>query len=169
MRAIRDAVAAGDDPALRGRPVLVGGGDRLLVLHRQRVRRFFELALFLHLLEIEVVAGEVALVCPEDEQDDEDERGAQDGLQSRARVFTQGTSEEGEQRAHCRLLFRRRALQAIKSGPGTYPVGVTLAIQDDQAVGEGSRRDSKTRSVSVGFRTGQTRRHSDRAQPGGAA
>ena len=36
-----------------------------------------------------------------------------------------------------------RALEAIKSGPGKYPVGVTLAMQDDQAVGADSRRDEK--------------------------
>ena len=38
-----------------------------------------------------------------------------------------------------------RALAAIKSGPGTYPVGVSLAILDDQGVGEGNRRDEKRR------------------------
>ena len=36
-----------------------------------------------------------------------------------------------------------RAVAAIKSGPGKYPVGVTLAIQDEQGVGEGNRRDEK--------------------------
>jgi len=32
---------------------------------------------------------------------------------------------------------------AIKAGPGDFPVGASLAIIDDQAVGEGSRRDAK--------------------------
>ena len=36
-----------------------------------------------------------------------------------------------------------RALAAIKSGPGKYPVGVTLAIADEQAVGAENRRDEK--------------------------
>jgi beta-glucosidase len=36
-----------------------------------------------------------------------------------------------------------RALAAIKSGPGEYPVGVTLAIADEQAVGAENRRDEK--------------------------
>jgi len=36
-----------------------------------------------------------------------------------------------------------RAVEAIKSGPGRYPVGVTLAMQDEQAVGEDSQRDRK--------------------------
>jgi beta-glucosidase len=36
-----------------------------------------------------------------------------------------------------------RALAAIKSGPGRYPVGVNIALQDDQAVGADSRRDEK--------------------------
>ena len=40
-----------------------------------------------------------------------------------------------------------RALEAIKSGPGNYPVGVTLAMQDEQAVGAGSRRDEKRESL----------------------
>jgi beta-glucosidase len=36
-----------------------------------------------------------------------------------------------------------RGLAAMKSGPGKYGVGVTLAIQDEQAVGAESRRDEK--------------------------
>jgi beta-glucosidase len=35
----------------------------------------------------------------------------------------------------------------MKSGPGKYPVGVNLAMSDDQAVGPGSRRDEKRRMV----------------------
>jgi beta-glucosidase len=40
-----------------------------------------------------------------------------------------------------------RAVEAIKSGPGKYPVGVTLAMADEQAVGEGSRRDEKREAL----------------------
>ena len=40
-----------------------------------------------------------------------------------------------------------RAVAAIKAGPGTYPVGVTLAIADEQAVGPDSRRDEKRESL----------------------
>jgi beta-glucosidase len=45
------------------------------------------------------------------------------------------------------IAAHHRALAAIKSGPGKFPVGVTLAIQDEQAVGEGSRRDEKRAAV----------------------
>jgi beta-glucosidase len=38
-----------------------------------------------------------------------------------------------------------RAIAALKSGPGQYPVGVALAIRDEQGVGEGNRRDEKCR------------------------
>jgi beta-glucosidase len=41
------------------------------------------------------------------------------------------------------LPAHHRALAAIKSGPGQYPVGVTLAIADEQAVGSDSMRDAK--------------------------
>jgi beta-glucosidase len=40
-----------------------------------------------------------------------------------------------------------RALAAMKSGPGKYPVGVNIAIADDQAVGAGSGRDRKRELV----------------------
>jgi beta-glucosidase len=36
-----------------------------------------------------------------------------------------------------------RALHAMKSGPGRFPVGVSLAIQDEQACGPKSKRDRK--------------------------
>ena len=41
------------------------------------------------------------------------------------------------------LPAHHRAVAAIKSGPGKYPVGVTLAIADEQAVGTDSVRDAK--------------------------
>jgi len=40
-----------------------------------------------------------------------------------------------------------RALNAMKSGPGSYPVGVNVAIQDEQAVGLNSKRDRKRAQV----------------------
>lgn len=40
-----------------------------------------------------------------------------------------------------------RAYAAIKAGPGHYPVGVSLAIQDEQAVGPDSARDRKREEV----------------------
>lgn len=36
-----------------------------------------------------------------------------------------------------------RAVEALRAGPGCYPIGVNLAMQDEQAVGPGSRRDRK--------------------------
>ncbi len=36
-----------------------------------------------------------------------------------------------------------RAIAAMKAGPGKYPVGVNIAISDDQAVGADSQRDAK--------------------------
>ncbi len=41
----------------------------------------------------------------------------------------------------------QRAVAAMKSGPGTYPVGVTLAITDEQAVGPDSKRDGKREAL----------------------
>jgi beta-glucosidase len=40
-----------------------------------------------------------------------------------------------------------RAVGALKSGPGSYPIGVNIALQDEHAVGEGSRRDKKCAEV----------------------
>ena len=40
-----------------------------------------------------------------------------------------------------------RALEALKSGPGSYPVGVNIALQDEQAVGPNSKRDKKCAEV----------------------
>ena len=43
------------------------------------------------------------------------------------------------------ITAHQRALEAIKSGPGNFPVGVTLAMQDEQAVGGGEppRREAR--------------------------
>lgn len=45
------------------------------------------------------------------------------------------------------LATHRRAVEAIKSGPGEFPVGVTLAMQDEQAVGPDNKRDEKRADV----------------------
>lgn len=45
------------------------------------------------------------------------------------------------------LAAHRKGYEAIKSGPGDFPVGVTLAIQDDWAIGDNSRRDEKRAQV----------------------
>jgi beta-glucosidase len=45
------------------------------------------------------------------------------------------------------LPAHKRALEAIKSGPGKYPVGVTLAMADEQAVGADSKRAMKRESL----------------------
>jgi len=41
------------------------------------------------------------------------------------------------------IAAHHRAFAALKEGPGTYPIGFNLAIQDEQPVGDGSRRDRK--------------------------
>ena len=41
----------------------------------------------------------------------------------------------------------RRARAVLKSGPGDYPVGVSVALQDEQAVGPRSQRDRKCTEV----------------------
>jgi beta-glucosidase len=40
-----------------------------------------------------------------------------------------------------------RAAEALKAGPGSYPVGVNIAMQDEQAVGANSVRDRKCAEV----------------------
>ncbi|HKY53929.1 MAG TPA: family 1 glycosylhydrolase [Anaerolineales bacterium] len=45
------------------------------------------------------------------------------------------------------LMAHRRALAAIKSGPGTFPVGITLALQDIQAAEGGEKRGAKMRKA----------------------
>lgn len=41
------------------------------------------------------------------------------------------------------LKAHEKAYDVIKGGPGDFPVGVSLAITDDQAVGKNSQRDAK--------------------------
>jgi beta-glucosidase len=45
------------------------------------------------------------------------------------------------------IAAHHRGLAAIKSGPGKYGVGVTLSMQDEQAVGPDSRRDEKRAAI----------------------
>jgi len=60
-----------------------------------------------------------------------------------AERFSYFTFGHGEASRDIMLPVHHRALAAIKAGPGKYPVGVTLAMIDEQAVGEASRRDEK--------------------------
>lgn len=45
------------------------------------------------------------------------------------------------------IAAHHRGLAAMKSGPGKYEVGVTLSMQDEQAVGPDSRRDEKRAAI----------------------
>lgn len=40
-----------------------------------------------------------------------------------------------------------KAYQAIKSGPGDFPVGISLSIQDEQGVGPGNRAEEKRQAI----------------------
>ena len=60
-----------------------------------------------------------------------------------AERFSYFTFGNGEASRDVMLPAHHRAVAAIKAGPGTYPVGVTLAMGDEQAVGDPSRRDAK--------------------------
>jgi len=41
----------------------------------------------------------------------------------------------------------RKAYQALKAGPGSFPVGISLTMQDEQGVGEGNRAAEKRRAL----------------------
>ncbi len=45
------------------------------------------------------------------------------------------------------IATHHRALECLKSGPGNYPVGVNVSIQDEQPVGLDSKRDKKCAEV----------------------
>jgi beta-glucosidase len=45
------------------------------------------------------------------------------------------------------IAAHHRSLTAMKSGPGSFPVGVNIAMSDDQAAGPGSGRDRKREEV----------------------
>ena len=53
----------------------------------------------------------------------------------------------GEKTVDTLVAAHHRGLAAMKSGPGKYPVGVTIAIADDQAVGADSARDRKRAQI----------------------
>jgi beta-glucosidase len=44
-----------------------------------------------------------------------------------------------------------RAVCALKAGPGSYPIGLNIALQDEQPVGLGSKRDKKCAEVYDGW------------------
>lgn len=48
------------------------------------------------------------------------------------------------------LIAHRRAFEAIKAGPGRFPVGLTLALSDDQAVAGGESRRDRMRAEHYG-------------------
>ena len=54
---------------------------------------------------------------------------------------------DGEKLQQNMIAAHHRAAAVLKAGPGAYPVGVSLALQDEQAVGPGSRRDRKCAEV----------------------
>ncbi len=55
-------------------------------------------------------------------------------------------ADPGKQR-DLMIAAHHRALTAIKAAPGEYPVGVSLAIGDEQAVGPDSKRDAKREAL----------------------
>ncbi len=64
-----------------------------------------------------------------------------------AERFSSFVTSNGEVVRDIMVPAHHRALEAIKAGPGKYPVGVTIAMADEQAVGDGSRRDEKRASL----------------------
>ena len=58
--------------------------------------------------------------------------------------FFLGDAKKLEERM---IAAHHRALEAIKSGPGKFPVGVSISLQDEQPVGADSKRDRKCAEV----------------------
>jgi beta-glucosidase len=54
---------------------------------------------------------------------------------------------DGHKLEEAMIAAHHRAVEAIKSGPGSYPVGVSIALQDEQPVGPKSKRDRKCAEV----------------------
>lgn len=54
---------------------------------------------------------------------------------------------DGDKLQNHMIAAHHRTLEALKSGPGDYPVGVNIALQDEQAAGLNSRRDKKCAEV----------------------
>jgi beta-glucosidase len=50
---------------------------------------------------------------------------------------------DAEKLQRAMIAAHARAVAVLKAGPGRYPIGVNLAMQDEQAAGPGSRRDKK--------------------------
>jgi beta-glucosidase len=75
-------------------------------------------------------------------------QGAQAMHQQAARAvgsdrFSSFMMGDGEKQRDIMIPAHARAVAAIKSGPGKFPVGLNLAISDDQAVGPDSQREAK--------------------------
>jgi|SoiMethySBSTD1v2_1073268.scaffolds.fasta_scaffold122873_2 beta-glucosidase len=54
---------------------------------------------------------------------------------------------DGQKLQDVMIHAHHRAITAMKSGPGSYPIGVNLSLQDEQTVGFQSRRDRKCAEV----------------------
>jgi beta-glucosidase len=54
---------------------------------------------------------------------------------------------DGEKLQNHMIAAHQRAVDVLKAGPGSYQVGVNIALQDEQAVGPNSRRDRKCAEV----------------------
>ena len=54
---------------------------------------------------------------------------------------------DGYKLQNAMIAAHHRARTALKSGPGNYPVGVNVSLQDEQAVGPKSKRDKKCAEV----------------------
>jgi beta-glucosidase len=50
---------------------------------------------------------------------------------------------DGDRQRDVMLAAHRRGVDAIKSGPGSYPVGLNLALSDDQSIDADGQRDAK--------------------------
>jgi len=66
------------------------------------------------------------------------------GGSSRFSLFLFG---DGPKQRDTMIAAHHRAMAAMKSGPGKYPVGVNIAMSDDQAVGPDSGRDRKRAEI----------------------
>jgi beta-glucosidase len=58
--------------------------------------------------------------------------------------FFLGHADKLEERM---IAAHHRAREAMKSGPGSYPIGVSVSLQDEQPVGPDSKRDRKCAQV----------------------
>lgn len=67
----------------------------------------------------------------------------------RIAVFPPGVSDSGRRRAAADALCRghRLAVEALRAGPGSFPVGLTLSMSDHQALPGGEERRDRDRGV----------------------